>query len=190
LGAGLKDILQYLGAHIRALGFKGSGKTFRRVEEDYVFVINIQKSRTGEGFFINLGAQPTFIPAECGAALSTLKEYECVMRRRVGDEWTWTLNDAARLALIRRIEAEQNAFFGTVRQLRAALAQASADELLGKYSMGTPPARAALHLARAAACLGHSATSHALVERGLALAGSQATALIHDLRTVGQVDIG
>jgi hypothetical protein len=55
LGAGLKEILQYLGAHIRALGFKGSGQTFRRVEDNYVFVINIQGSRSGEGFFVNLG---------------------------------------------------------------------------------------------------------------------------------------
>jgi hypothetical protein len=111
------------------------------------------------------------------------------MRRRVGDEWEWALNDETRLALIGQIEAEQKAFFGTVGQLHTAIAQESVDELLGKYSMGNPPARAALHLARAAAFLGHTATNHALVERGLTLAASHATGLIHDLRTAGQVDI-
>ncbi|MCS0583322.1 DUF4304 domain-containing protein [Massilia pinisoli] len=182
----MKEILQYLGAHIRTLGFKGSGQTFRKVEDDYVFVINVQASRSGDVFYVNLGAQPTFIPAECDAALSTLKEYECVMRRRVGEEWNWDLNDEARLALIGQLEAEQKAFFGTVRELRTAMAQDSVDELLRKYSVGKLPARAALHLARAAAFLGHSAMSHALVERGLTLAGPHATGLIHDLQTVGQ----
>jgi hypothetical protein len=182
----LKEILPYLGAHIRALGFKGSGQTFRKVEVDYVFVINIQGSRSGKVFYVNLGAQPTFIPAECDAALSTLKEYECVMRRRVGKEWEWDLNDEARLALIRQIEVEQKAFFGTVGQLRTAIAQDSVDELLRKYSMNNPPARAALHLARMAIFLGHTATSHALVERGLMLASERATGLIRDLQTVGQ----
>jgi hypothetical protein len=50
--------------------------------------------------------------------------------------------------------------------------------------MGNPPARAALHLARAAASLGHAAIADALVKRGLALAGERATGLIHDLKNV------
>ena len=182
----MREILQYLGAHIRALGFKGSGQTFRKIEDDYVFVINVQGSRSGNVFYINLGAQPTFIPAEGEAVVSTLKEHECVMRRRVGGEWKWDLNDEARLALIQQIEAEQKAFFGTVGLLRTAIAQDAVDELLRTYSMGNPPARAALHLARAAAFLGHTATRHALVERGLMLAGERATGLIHDLQSVAQ----
>ena len=182
----MKETLQNLGAHIRALGFKGSGQNFRRVEDDYLFIINIQGSRSGDVFYINLGAQPTFIPAECDAALSTLKEYECVMRRRVGNEWMWSLNGEERLALIHQLDVEQKEFFETVSDLRAAIARDSIDELLRKFSMGNPPARAALHLARAAASLGHTATAKALVERGLALAGERATGLISDLRTVGQ----
>nr|WP_091656676.1 DUF4304 domain-containing protein [Massilia sp. PDC64] len=180
----------HLGAHIRTLGFKGRGQNFRRVEGEYIFIINIQGSRSGEVFYINLGAQPTFIPAECDASLSTLKEYECVMRRRVGNEWNRDLDEAARLALIRQLDAEQEAFFGTVRGLRTAITQDTPDELLRKFSMGNPPARTALHLARAAASLGHAAIAGALVKRGLALAGERATGLIHDLKNVGQAAPG
>jgi hypothetical protein len=183
----LKETLAHLGAHIRTLGFKGRGQNFRRVEDDYIFIITIQASRSGQVFYINLGAQPTFIPAECDAPLSTLKEYECVMRRRVGGEWDWDLDEAACLALIRQLDTEQEEFFGTIRGLRTAIACETTDELLRKFSMGNPPARAALHLARAAAFLGHADTADALVERGLALAGERATGLIHDLKHVSRV---
>lgn len=182
----MKEILRYLGAQIRAFGFKGSGQNFRKIEDDFIFVINIQGSPSGDVFYVNLGAQPTFIPAVCDADLSTLKEYECVMRKRVGDEWSWTLNDEGRRELIHQIETEQKEFFGTVGTLRTAIAQDSIDELLRKFSMGTTLARTALHLARAAAFLGHTATANTLVERGLILAGERATLLIHDLQTVGR----
>jgi Domain of unknown function (DUF4304) len=100
----LKEILKRLGAHIRAAGCKGSGQNFRKVDERYVFVINIQGSRSGDVLYVNLGAQPTFIPAECYARLATLKEYECVMRRRVGDAWEWSLSDQAGHALIHQLD--------------------------------------------------------------------------------------
>lgn len=180
----MNELLKELGAHIRRLGFKGSGQNFRKVEDDYVFVINIQKSRTGEVFYVNLGAQPAFIPAECDSDLSTLKEYECVMRTRVGEEWNWSPDEQARLALMRQIDLAQEAFFGQVRTLKTAIADDSADELLRKFSLGKTAARAALHLARAAAVLGHAATADALVERGLQLAGERATSLIADLQLV------
>jgi hypothetical protein len=185
-GSNLKEILRYLGAHIRSLGFKGSGQHFRRVEDDFVFVINIQGSSSGDVFYVNLGAQPTFIPAECDAPLATLKEYECVMRRRVGKAWSWVLDDETRVALLDQLDVEQDAFFGTVRTLRSALIRDSIDELLRKFSSRSTPGKAALHLARAAAALGHAAVADALVARGLALAGERATGLIHDLRSVGQ----
>lgn len=182
----MKEILKELGAYIRMLGFKGSGQNFRKIEDDYVFVINIQGSQSGEAFYVNLGAQPTFIPAAGDAPLSRLKEYECVMRTRVGMEWEWSLNDEARLALKSEIELAQSEFFGMARTLRSAIAQDSIDELLRKFSVGTTPARATLHLARAATFLGHTATANALIERGLTMAGERATGLIHDLQLVRQ----
>jgi len=182
----LKEILKELGVHLRTLGFKGSGQNFRKVEDDYVFVINIQGSRWGDVFFINLGAQPMFIPAECDASLSSLKEYECVMRQRVGEEWSWSLDEGALLTLKREIAIALDEFVGTALTLRAAIAHDTVDELLRKFSLGAPPARAALHLARAASFLGHVAIADELIERGLALAGERATGLIHDLQAVRQ----
>lgn len=182
----MKETLSHLGAHIRALGFKGSGQNFRKVEDEFIFVVNIQGSRSGNVFYVNLGAQPTFIPAECDAPLSTLKEYECVMRRRVGNESDWGLDEAARLGLIRQLDAEQAEFFGTIRGLRTAIMHETTDELLRKFSMGTPPARTALHLARAASSLGYTAIADTLIKRGLVLAGERATGLIHDLKMVNR----
>lgn len=182
----LKEVLKELGAHVRTLGFKGSGQNFRKVEGDYIFVINIQGSRSGDVFFVNLGAQPVFVPAECNASLSSLKEYECVMRRRVGNEWPWSLDEVALLALKRAIEMALDQFVGTALTLRTAIAHDTVDELLRKFSLGTTPARAALHLARAASFLGHAAIADVLVERGLTLAGERATGLIHDLQAVRQ----
>jgi len=180
----LKAVLKTLGAHIRSLGFKGSGQNFRKIDSSYLFVINIQGSRSGETFYINLGAQPTFIPAECDASLATLKEYECVMRKRIGSDWNWTLSHMELDALIHRIDAEQTEFFDTVASLDTVIMEDSVDDLLQKFCLGNPPAKAALHLARAAAVLGCGDRSRALVERGLELAGERATGLIQDLKAV------
>jgi hypothetical protein len=182
----LNDLLKELSAYLRTLGFKGSGQNFRKVEDEFVFIINIQGSRTGSSFFVNLGAQPTFIPAECDSSLPTLKEYECAMRRRVGKENEWSLDKEARVALMRDIEVAQNEFFGLVRTLRRAISHDSVDELMQKFCLGATAGRGALHLARAAAFLGHATIADALVERGLRNAGEHAVGLIHDLQAVRQ----
>ena len=106
----MKEILKDLGSHIRSLGFKGSGQNFRKLEEDFVFVINIQGSSSGKDFYVNLGAQPTFIPTKCDRPLATLKEYQCVLRTRVGVRWEWSLDEQALDALKREIELTQREF--------------------------------------------------------------------------------
>ena len=83
----VKEVLKRVGPTLRALGFRGSGQNYRKQEGDFIFVINFQGSRWGDRFYVNLGAQPIFIPAEGDADLTKLKEYECVLRRRVGNEW-------------------------------------------------------------------------------------------------------
>ena len=176
----MKEILKDLGSHIRSLGFKGSGQNFRKLEEDFVFVINIQGSSSGKDFYVNLGAQPTFIPTKCDRPLATLKEYQCVLRTRVGVRWEWSLDEQALDALKREIELTQREFFVLARTMRASIAQDSVDQLLDKFKMGN----AALHLARATAALGHPDKAEALVERGLSTAGERAPGLIHDLQAV------
>lgn len=108
------------------------------------------------------------------------------MRSRVGDEWPWIMDEKALLAVTGVIEAKQSEFFGLVRTLRSAIEADPIDELVRKFSAGNPPARATLHLARAAAVLGCSATANALIKHGLSIAGERATGLIYDLLLVRQ----
>jgi hypothetical protein len=166
------------------LGFRGSGQNFRKAEGEFIFVINFQGSRSGSNFYVNLGAQPTFIPAEGDADLGKLKEYECVLRRRVGCDWPWDLTKERFAALVDAITTTQADFFGRAQSLRSALAVDTPDELISKFSSGTTAARATLHLARAAAAFGHRHTALALVARGTELAPERASGLRHDLAEV------
>jgi hypothetical protein len=125
-----------------------------------------------------------FIPAEGNADLRTLKEYECILRRRVGKEWPWQMSDGLLAALQAEITSTQATFFGKAQTLRTALAVDSPDDLLRKFSSGTTEARATLHLARAAIKLGHVEIARRLVDRGLELATDQATILRSELRSV------
>jgi hypothetical protein len=184
----VKEILKKVSPILRALGFRGSGQNYRKTEGDFVFVINFQGSSSGDRFYVNLGAQPVFIPAEVNADLTALKEYECVLRSRVGTEWPWQMSDQAFDSLTAEINSAQAAFFGNAQTLRSALAIDSPEELLRKFSSGTTPARATLHLARAATRLGHIETARRLVDCGLELAGDRATTLRAELRRVLQTD--
>lgn len=180
----MKELLKLIAPRMRELGFKGSGQNFRRVEGDFIFLVNFQSSRTGEVFFINLGAQPTFVPAEGDAELKSLKEYECILRRRVGAEWPWTMSEYGITAMVKDIAKSSSEFFGQALTLRQALAQAGVPELLRNFSSGTTEARAALHLARGAQNLGLLEKAMELAAHGLSIAGDRAAFLIADLRSV------
>lgn len=180
----VNTITRRLGPHIRRLGFKGSGQTYRRVEDDTIFVINIQLSRSRAVCYINLGAQPTFIPAECSAAFDTLKEYECVIRTRVGSDWPLNPDEQELLALAQAIDDRQRDFFGRARTLRQSLATDSPDELLDKFCAGTTREAATLLLAEAAVALGYGATAIALAEHGLERTPESASILRAELKRI------
>lgn len=180
----MKELLKRVAPVLRELGFRGSGQNYRKAEGDFVFVINFQGSRSGDKFYVNLGAQPVFIPAEGNAHLEKLKEYECILRRRVGREWPWQMSDEMFVALRSEIISTQDTFFSNAQTLRTALAVDSPGELLRKFSSGNTEARAALHLARAATRCGHIETARKLVDRGLELATAQATGLRSELKRV------
>lgn len=180
----MQPVLKRIAPRLRALGFRGSGQNYRKTEGDFVFVINFQGSRSGEKFYVNLGAQPVFVPAEGHADLAKLKEYECILRRRVGVDWPWDMSEAMLSSLESEIDTTHAAFFGHAQTLRTALATDSPEELIRNFSAGTTQARATLHLARAAAALGHSRTARELVARGLELAGETATLLRAELKNV------
>ena len=180
----MREVLKRIGPALREVGFRGSGQTFRKREDDFVFVINFQGSRWGDFFFVNLGAQPTFIPAEGNASLTTLKEHECVLRRRVGEEWPWELSDRQFASFMAKLMSTQGRFFARAGALRAALATETPEALIKKFSTGTTHARASLHLARAAHALGHHDLACRLAHRGIKMAGPQATILVAEFRDV------
>jgi hypothetical protein len=167
---------------IRAAGFRGSGQSYRKSEGDFRLVINFQRSRWGDCFFVNLGAQPIFIPAEGDADLDQLKEHECALRRRVGREWPSSLSEPGIAALEAELLITQRQFFAHAQTLRTALACDSPEVLIASFSSGTTRARATLHLARAASALGHREKARALADRGIELAGEGAVGLKAELR--------
>ncbi|WP_423372076.1 DUF4304 domain-containing protein [Burkholderia sp. LMG 32019] len=180
----MKEVLKKIAPSLRTLGFRGSGQNFRKQEGDFVFLVNFQGSRCRDKFYVNLGAQAVFIPAEGNADLSKLKEYECMLRRRVGDDWPWQMPDEQFVQLEAKIRSVQAEFFGNAQTLRGALAIDGPDDLLRKFDSGTTRARAALHLARGAATLGYFLTARNLVNRGVELAGARANGLRDELGRV------
>lgn len=87
---------------LRAEGFRGSGRTFRRTRGRQIHVLHIQGARYGGQFAINLGIQPATIPDAGGKAPDHRKigHAGCEFRRRLSepdaDQW-WAYDDAASL---------------------------------------------------------------------------------------------
>mgnify|MGYP001411220245 CR=1 FL=1 len=80
-------IRQHLAPLLRADGFVGSGRTFRRVAGDWIHVVNVQGSRYGGQFAVNLGVQPLAIPDVRGNPPDAKKITEelCEFRRRLSE---------------------------------------------------------------------------------------------------------
>jgi hypothetical protein len=182
----MRDILRRLVPPLRAAGFRGSGQTYRKVAGDFVFVVNFQGNRWGDLFYVNLGAQPVFIPAEGHADLEKLKEYECILRSRVGKAWPRQMSHEQMTSLQAELLQAQNEFFGQAQTMRTSFVVDSTEVLLGKFGKSNvcTEARSALHLARAALALGHPGKARELTHRGFELAGEDATILRAELKEV------
>lgn len=181
----MREVLRRIGPILRAHGFRGSAQSFRKTDGDWRCVVNFQGSRWGDEFYVNLGAHPMFIPAEGNADIGRLKEYECMLRTRVGGVWTWEMSDEAFVSFKGSVLAAQVTFFGQASRWNEALAAGSVNELMDKFRPHcVSPARLALHLARAAAIVGRPHTARDLVERGLALSTDRADILRAELNAV------
>jgi len=177
----VRDLLKLVTPGLRAIGFRGSGQTYRKFDADFALVVNFQRSRSGDCCYVNLGAQPLFAPAEGTSDMKALREYECMLRRRVGRDWLLPLNDDGLARLQAELMSTQAEFFGHAQTLRSALAVERVEVLIQRFSSGTTPARATLNLGHAALTLGHRDVARALATRGLELAGEGATLLVSDL---------
>ena len=99
----LEDALKlYLAPALRADEFKGSGRNYRRVYNGVVQALNVQGSRWGGSFAINLGLQPLAIPAILDRPVDPKKigEIDCVLRRRLreGETDQWWAHASAETA--------------------------------------------------------------------------------------------
>jgi hypothetical protein len=78
---------------LRSEGFSGSGRTFRRVSEGLLHVVQLQGSQYGGKFCVNLGIQPLSIPDVRGNRpdAKKIKVELCEFRRRLSesgvDQW-------------------------------------------------------------------------------------------------------
>jgi hypothetical protein len=70
---------------LREVGFRGSGRDFRRIRGDVFNVVNVQGFRWGGKCALNIGLHFVFLPTASENLLEakTIKEFECEFRRRV-----------------------------------------------------------------------------------------------------------
>lgn len=87
------SIKDHLSPVLRSDGFFGSGRTFRRVSGDLIHVVQVQGSRYGGKFAVNLGIQPRSIPDAAGNSPDArkIREERCEFREGLsdtnGDQW-------------------------------------------------------------------------------------------------------
>lgn len=90
-----RSIRAHFAPRLRETGFKGSGRTYRRIRDDLIEIVDVQGSRYGGMFAINLAIHPCGVQSLSeGATEKSIKEYECAFRRRLsadrGDHWWGT----------------------------------------------------------------------------------------------------
>lgn len=117
----LDDALRlHLAPVLRADGFKGSGRTYRRTVNGVVQVVNVQGSQGGGSFAINLGLHPIALPirSDQPADPRKINEIDCAFRRRLREDERdqWWSHDSAESAV-----AAAQAAAGVYRRVGQAL---------------------------------------------------------------------
>lgn len=145
---------------LREAGFRGSGRTFRRVHDECVHIVNIQTSMSGGQCAVNLAVAFTFCD---GVDAATVKEDECDIRRRLsptaeGTDYWWKFGDGAQItqesvvSLIDAYKLNGEQFFRRFGQLPGDYAHISIDDIRtpARYKLpgGTTGGRYALVLAQ------------------------------------------
>lgn len=202
MAAGLDSLLAALGLEflpeIRKLGFKGSGKNFRRVRGETVNAINIQGSTTGTRFYVNLGLHLTFLPAGYGEEAipaNKIKEIDCEFRWRLHPQDNWRVDwnygsTQEESAMISRDALKAYIDYGepAFQRFPTPAAVAEAMPIAGTWSaapLTTTEIRFLLTLARIHRHLGNRDLSRQFANLGLAKLGS-ATGLHADFELLAQ----
>lgn len=126
-----KSVSVHFAPSLRKLGFTGSGRSFRRVSGDLIHVVQLQGSRYGGQFAVNLGLQPLGIFDVSGRLPDPrrVKDYECEFRQRLSesgsDQW-WPHDDT------------KESMDAAVAEAARVYAQFGEDRFINQSSPGSP----------------------------------------------------
>lgn len=181
------SIKEHLAPILRADGFSGSGRTYRRVVGDLIHVVNVQGSRYGGQFAINLAIHPTCIPDVLGELPDPKKitEAQCEFRRRLtdsgSDQW-WSYENSPE-SMVAAVKAAANVYNVVGRKILAPFTSESSPlhvvtaESFERsqpnfHGFASTKVRMALALARFRKAKGHTEAAHEFAKVGQAAAGS------------------
>ena len=114
-----KQVSKTLAAHLRTLGFKGSGFNYLMEARDFIFTIGVQASQYGGQCCAEFGIQPKVIESFGNHKIDhkKLKYYQCELRTRLAgnngaDQW-WQYSDDPE----KNIQIANDIFDTVVRQI-------------------------------------------------------------------------
>jgi hypothetical protein len=179
------SIREYFSPILREEGFRGSGRTFRRVINDLIQIVNIQGSVYGGRFAVNLGVQPEAVSNVLGDVPDPHKitEPECVFRRRLreSDADQWWSHDASKEGMNAAVAQAAQVYIKYGRPVLTRIAEPDSPlnsftpQDLGKQSLlgfGSTRPVMALALAELRLSQGKTADAKAFAEAGLDCVGS------------------
>jgi hypothetical protein len=184
-------IREHLAPVLRADGFAGSGRTFRRVVGEWIHVVNVQGSRYGGQFAVNLAVHPTTIPDVRGGAPDPKKITEelCEFRRRMSESEArqdkWWKHDSTAESMASAVHDAATTYVQVGRRL---LDKATAEDAdlntispaafaegnFNFFGLGSTECRMALALASLRKAQGRLAESQAFAAHALQTVGSAA----------------
>lgn len=194
-------------AHLRPLlkddGYAGSGRTFRRVRNNLVQIVNVQGFSYGGRFAINLGVQPLAIPDATGKQPDPLKikESECEFARRMAESGVdqWWRHRSTTESMDEALRAAAEVYVRVGRPMLATLAAPDSPIYLMKpdqmpnfrrllLGFCTTDCRMALVLARVRASQGKFIDARAFAAYGLARAGPNASWIRSQLEELARAE--
>jgi hypothetical protein len=180
------SIRAFLQPRLKEDGFAGSGRTFRRVTNNLIQVLNVQGSRYGGQFAIDIGIQPQDIPDITGKRPDPKKitEPECEFRRTLSEDGVdqWWAHGSSAKSMDDAVLVAAEVYVRIGRPLLAALCAADSpihlimpDQMptFRKFlqGFGSTDCRMALVLARLRKVQGRLAEAKAFAAYGLEHAG-------------------
>jgi Domain of unknown function (DUF4304) len=184
---------------MRASGFKGSGRTYRRIRGELIHVVNVQSSSHGGEFAVNFGVHLAFLPDVLGDVVvpSKLIEMSCELRGRMSefgsDQWWPYANSqsSATKAVVEMIgvwERRGIAQLETLGVYPDSFTRLTPEDLdSGNYDfggLGSTKGRLALIFGRIRVHEGRISEAKSFAKFGLSVAGERATHLKSELSKV------